>query len=185
MNDLNKTLNTFFFPNLGSYLLGEIDTSKTMPVVLKVDPFKHTLTQDDPHEKEALRSKGKVMPEGIFVLVINKTNTETSEEEGFWLPLLSWNPDLHSPAYPDHDNKTIMLDEDTVRHLLARRIEVYSHQRINKSEAAKELAIDPRTLVKFLEKDMSLRASTIQRIMRKFCDQFSLFTRYDYHHIFT
>jgi hypothetical protein len=167
------------------------DISKIdMPVFLKCDTHKGTFSQD-PHDV-ALRTKHDIHTGNVFILVIRPhlnsqgyyTFDYTNEDkESFWLPLANWNPSLYKPAYPETDKKVIQLDESTIRQLLAKRIERYSHQKLNKGMAAKEVGVCSATLDKFLHQDLSLLTSTKQKIINNFCQHFASITHYDYHFI--
>ena len=164
---------------------------KDMPVILKCDAYKGKFTQD-PHDSQAIRTKIDVSVNNVFILVTRScmddhegyTSNETDEdEESFWLPLKNWDPRLQKPAYPDRDKGILQLDERTIRRLLAGRIELYSHSKLNKGDAAREVGVCTQTLDKFLDKDLSLRLSTKRKIINNFCKHFSRITRYDYHFV--
>jgi len=92
--------------------------ARDMPIILKCDAYKNTFTQD-PHDKEAIRTKIDVPVSNVFILVMRSyiddqgsyTSSETDEdEESFWVPLKNWDPYLQKPAYPDKDNDRLQLD---------------------------------------------------------------------------
>lgn len=169
--------------------LNRLEIFKNFPIILKHDSHKHIFACNDPHDKEALRSRQAICPNKIFILASYRPSLKEEgdylddKKECFWLPLKKWDSSLYIPAYPETDSNKFLFDDDTIRKLLEDRIVIYSRSGLNKKKVAKYLYIDPKTLNKFINKDPTLRISTKERIINNFFQCFLDLTQYDKHFV--
>jgi hypothetical protein len=174
-------------------LLGDSYSFDDLPVILKCDAHKHSFS-NDPDDQEALRSKESLQKSKIFVLVMPSNldekgyyrddSSEDDDKKSFWIPLSDWNFKTYKPSYPEEDTKCLCVNRETVRDFLEERITRYSHGAFSKKRAATVLAVDYRTMDKFLERASSLTASSVRKIIENFCKNFLRITCYDFHLIF-
>ncbi len=83
------------------------------PVVLKCRCNSHVF-EEDPHDREGLKTKQPIHPNDLFLLGTFLTWTtpnicpDSRANDGMWVPIQLWIPKLIVPAYPDDDGKPFL-----------------------------------------------------------------------------